>query len=351
LAAGLDGLWAVTRAREDRFMQALSALHSFERDTHYIVADDKVQIVDEYTGRIMPDRSWEGGLHQMIETKEGVPLSGRRTTIARITYQRFFRRYRRLAGMTGTGTEIAGELRAYFDLRTVKVPTHRPVRRQFLGLRLFRHAQAKWAAVVASALSLARPPGGGAGRPVLIGVRSVEDSERLSHLLDEAGLEHVVLNARQDAEEAGIIARAGEAGRVTVATNMAGRGTDIRLGPGVADAGGLHVILTEFHESSRIDRQLYGRAGRQGDLGSCEAIVSLEDDLFTRFAPWGVALVRRLDARLSARHGEQVAPAHGHWLRFVAQQRAEMQHAATRRIQVAQDRDIDKSLAFAGVSE
>ncbi len=343
-AEGLDGLWRIRRAREELAQQALSALHLFELDTHYIVLDGKVQIVDEFTGRIMEDRSWEGGLHQMIETKEEVELTAKRETLARITYQRFFRRYRRMAGMSGTVREIAGEMKSVFDLHTVVVPTNRPVVRRYLGVSLYLKAEQKWQAVVERVRELALMQ----SRPVLVGMTSVESSESLSRQLEEAGIAHVVLNARQDSEEADIVASAGQQGRVTVATNMAGRGTDIALGEGVAALGGLHVILTEFHESSRIDRQLFGRAGRQGDPGSCESIVSLDDQLFLRYAAGYVKQVQRLGStapkgRLSSRFGQM--------LRLKAQQRAETEHLTTRRMQVKQDKELDKQLAFSGLPE
>ena len=340
--ADLDGrTWTDRRAREDRVVQALCAMHLYHRDQHYIVAEDAVQIVDEFTGRVMPDRSWEAGLHQMIEVKEGLDMSGRRTTIARITYQRFFRRYRQLAGMTGTGIEIAGEVEADFGLTTRPVPTHRPIRREFLGTRVFATQARKWRAVVDAAATLVA-----VGRPVLIGVRSIEASEMLSRQLDDRRLPHTVLNARQEKEEAAIVAEAGRAATITVATNMAGRGTDIKLAPGVADAGGLHVILTEFHESSRIDRQLYGRAGRQGDPGSCEAIVALDDDLFRRYVPRLGALARWLP-RPGGTLPERVARG----LRWLAQRRAERINASTRRLVMKHDTDSERSLAFAGRSE
>ena len=301
-----------------------------------------MQIVDEFTGRVMPDRSWERGLHQMIEAKEGCETTAERHTLARITYQRFFRRYLRLAGMTGTAREAAGELWAVFGLGVVRIPTNRPLRRTGLGTRVFRSADAKWRAVVATVDAVAR----GAGRPVLIGTRSVAASELLSAELTAAGLDHVVLNARQDKDEAEIVARAGAAGRVTVATNMAGRGTDIRLGPGVAERGGLHVILTEFHEAARIDRQLFGRAGRQGDPGSFEAIVALDDELFTRFARRAAGLVATGGA------GDRtVLPPVGAALRRVAQGAAERQNARVRRATVRLDKKLDSSLAFTGRRE
>ena len=332
-AAGLSGLWSIRKAREELCAQALSALHLFALGRDYIVVEDAVQIVDEFTGRTMPDRSWQGGLHQMIEAKEGLPITGRKETLARITYQRFFARYRRLAGMTGTGLELAGEIYGTYGLATVRIPTHRPLRRRWLGVRAARSEAAKWQAVARRAEALAAT-----GRPVLIGARSVEASERISAALQ--GRAHVVLNARREAEEAAIVAEAGQPGRVTVATNMAGRGTDIRLGPGVAERGGLHVILTEFHESARIDRQLFGRAGRQGDPGSAEAIVSLEDELFVRFAP----LLRRLSLALPG-------PLAARLLRAAAQSRAEAEHAATRRDQTELDRKLERALGFAGPPE
>ena len=237
-----------------------------------------MQIIDEYTGRVMADRSWEHGLHQMIEAKEGCAISGRQETLARISYQRFFRRYLRPAGMTGTAREMARELWSVYRLNVVSVPTNRPLRRDALADRVFATSEQKWKAIVVRVNELHQQ-----GRPVLVGTRSVAASEHLSHLLNDEGLHHRVLNARQDQEEADIIARAGEPGRITVATNMAGRGTDIKLAEGVADAGGLHVLATERHEARRIDRQLFGRGGRQGDPGTYQSMVSLEDELAKDF--------------------------------------------------------------------
>ena len=322
-SAGLPGLFRARHAREALLAQALSALHLFARDRHYIVADGAVQIVDEYTGRVMPDRSWEQGLHQLIEAKEGVALTGARETLARITYQRFFNRYLHLSGMTGTAREVAGELRAVYGLRTVRLPTHRPVQRRTGGGTLLPDATAKWEEVAVRAETVARM-----GRPVLVGTQSVEASEVLSAVLARRGVEHVVLNARQDRAEAEVVARAGEAGRVTVATNMAGRGTDIVLGPGVAEKGGLHVILTGFHDSRRIDRQLVGRAARQGDPGSFECVVAADDDLFTRFAPGARGTLGMLRRR--------------------AQRAASRANAEQRRLQMAEDERLERGMGFAG---
>ena len=336
------GLWRIRRAREELVQQALSATHLFTRDVHYIVQDDKIQIVDEYTGRIMQDRSWEGGLHQMIEMKEGVELTARRETQARITYQRFFSRYRRLSGMSGTALEVAGELLTVFSLRSVPIPTHKPVIRTHEGITLYATSKHKWHAVVDRIKHVT----GVACRPVLIGVTSVSDSEHLSALLHQEKMPHAVLNARQDSEEADIIAGAGEPGKITVATNMAGRGTDIRLSPEVKCLGGLHVILTEFHESARIDRQLYGRSGRQGDPGSCESIVALEDAIFQRYASVLATSLKPLSKKTG-----RLPAVFGHLLRIKAQHAAEREHLSTRRLQVTTDDKLDKTLSFSGIPE
>jgi preprotein translocase subunit SecA len=336
----LPGMFRGTRRREELVKQALVATQVFKRDTHYLVRDDKVQIIDEYTGRILPDRSWELGLHQMVEAKEGCPLTGQQTSIARITYQRFFRRYLRLAGMTGTAREIAPELWSTYRLPVVGVPTNRPIQRRDLGERVYATADDKWSAVVERVREVTA-----AGRPVLVGTRSVGASDELSRRLAEAGLKHRLLNARQDKEEAEIVAQAGQPGWVTVATNMAGRGTDIRLGRGVEPLGGLHVIATELHESRRIDRQLYGRGGRQGDAGSFEAIVSVEDEL-SRLYLGGLlgGLVRRL-----ARGGAS-RPLVRQLIRF-AQARAERSHAAIRRDLLTLDEQVGDLLSFSGKGE
>jgi preprotein translocase subunit SecA len=294
-----------------------------------------VQIVDEYTGRIMPDRSWQGGLHQMIEAKEGVGITGRKEVLARITYQRFFRRFLRLSGMTGTGMELAGEFRDTFDLTTVRIPRHRPMQRRHFGTRFVADEGAKWQAVADRVVQMRAM-----GRPVLVGTRSVEASRACAAVLVARDVPHEVLNATQDRAEADIIAQAGQPGAVTVATNIAGRGTDIHPAAEVLAAGGIHVILTEFHESARIDRQLYGRTGRQGNPGTTEAIVTTRDELFTRFAPWLAHVVRYAPL-----------PPLRWLLPRMAQSRAEAEHAKTRRDQTAMDKQLEKSLAFTGPTE
>jgi len=340
-ALGQDGHWRFRKAREELITQALSALHLYTPDKHYIVVDQKIQIVDEFTGRTMADRSWERGLHQLIETKEGLPTSKRRETIARITYQRFFRRYLQLAGMTGTGAEVAPELRSVLGLVTVRIPTHRPLLRKSLGERVFLTDELRWHRVVGRITEIKT-----VGRATLVGTRSVQASERLSALLRQAGIEHTLLNARQDAEEAQIVAQAGHPGSVTVATNMAGRGTDILLHPQVCAAGGLHVILTEFHESRRIDRQLFGRAARQGDPGSYESLVSLSDDLFVSHAQW---LSQSIRSRFSG--VDELPGWMGNLLRVFAQWSAERLHARTRKRTLESEKFIDQSLAFSGTGE
>jgi len=340
LAAPLGGVWAGRLRREELARQALVARRLFHRDRHYLVRDRRVQIIDEYTGRLMPDRSWERGLHQLIEVKEGVAVTAPHETLARISYQRFFRRYLRLAGMTGTAREVAGELWAVYGLPVVRVPTNRPSRRMIQPERVYWSAEARWVAVVERVHALHA-----VGRPVLVGTRSVAASEELAARLAAAGLPHRVLNARQDVEEAQIIAEAGQPGRITVATNMAGRGTDIRLAPAVVGLGGLHVIATERHDAGRIDRQLFGRCGRQGDPGTAEALVSLEDDLVTSHGGVWRRLVTprgRSSSRPSRLAGLAVRQ---------AQRAAERAHGRMRRDLLRFDEQMDSTLAFSGPGE
>jgi preprotein translocase subunit SecA len=334
---GLSGYWPSVRAREDLIAQALSALHLFRRDADYVVVEDKVQIVDASTGRIMPDRQWEAGLHQLIEAKEGCELSDRRVTLGRLTYQRLYARYLWCGGMSGTVAEVGRELRQVYELPVTRVPTHRRSRRKHWRTRIRTGQAAKWRAVAEAAQAVAAK-----GRAVLIGTRSVADSEALSAELAARGLAHVVLNARQDRQEAEIVAEAGKPGRITVATAMAGRGTDIHLDDAVRKAGGLHVILTEFHESARVDRQLYGRAGRQGDPGSTEALVALDDALFQDNCP---GLVRALAP--VAFGGERLPVWTAALLRLAGQRKAEAVAALSRRHTLSSARDLDRQLAFA----
>jgi preprotein translocase subunit SecA len=255
--------------------KSLLAHFRFAKDHQYMISrEGKIVIIDESTGRPMPDRHWRDGLHQAVEAKEGVTITMPSEHAAQITFQNFYRLYKKLAGMSGTLMPNFWELRKVYRRWVTKIPTNRPVIRKQYPDAVFPTEAAKFAAIVKQVQELHAQ-----GRPVLIGTRSVEKSEKISALLTEVGIEHQVLNARQDENEAQIVALAGQEGKVTVATNMAGRGTDIKLGPGVAAKGGLHVIGTERHEAERIDRQLAGRAGRQGDPGSAQFFLSLEDQI------------------------------------------------------------------------
>jgi len=259
---------------EEALEQALQAHYRFRRDQHYMIDKGKVIIIDEFTGRRMPDRHWREGLHQAVEAKEGVEINAPSEHAAQITFQSYFREYKKLAGMTGTALQNRWEVRRVYKIWVVCVPTNRPIRREHLPDRVFPNEEAKFDAVVQEVIRMRA-----LGRSVLIGTRSVDKSEKLSERLTAVGIDHQVLNARFHEQEAKIIAEAGQPGRVTIATNMAGRGTDIKPASEVLLAGGLHVLGTERHESLRIDRQLMGRAGRQGDPGSAQFFVSLEDEL------------------------------------------------------------------------
>jgi preprotein translocase subunit SecA len=254
--------------------RALAAHLGFQRDRDYVVKDEEVVIVDESTGRVLDGRKWQEGLHQAIEAKEMLPLTADTSSAARITVQRFFRQYAHVGGMTGTAVSAAGEFRLACNLQVTPIPTHRKCVRIGLPTRIFSTAEAKRAAIVVDVEQIYRE-----GRPVLIGTPSVEASEKLKSLFEQQQIPHKILSARFHEEEAEIIAEAGQPGRVTIATNMAGRGTDIVLHEGIAERGGLHVIATELHSSERIDRQLAGRAARQGDPGSFQLFLSLDDEL------------------------------------------------------------------------
>ncbi|CAI2574998.1 Protein translocase subunit SecA [Apilactobacillus kunkeei] len=258
--------------------EALRANFIMIKDKDYVVSDDEVLIVDSFTGRIMDGRRFSDGLHQAIEAKEGVTIQEESKTMANITYQNLFRMYSKLAGMTGTAKTEADEFREIYNMDVISIPTNRPVARVDEPDLLYPTLQSKFDAVVDEIKELHAK-----GQPILIGTVAVETSEYISKRLDDAGIKHEVLNAKNHAKEAEIVANAGQKGAVTIATNMAGRGTDIKLGPGVVELGGLAVIGTERHESRRIDNQLRGRSGRQGDPGLSQFYLSLEDDLMRRF--------------------------------------------------------------------
>ncbi|HRY33760.1 MAG TPA: preprotein translocase subunit SecA [Bacteroidales bacterium] len=278
--------------------QLLRAYALFEKDVEYVIIDNKIKIVDEQTGRILEGRRYSDGLHQAIEAKENVKVEAATQTYATITLQNYFRMYRKLAGMTGTAETEAGELWNIYKLDVVVIPTNKPVVREDREDLVYKTKREKFNAVIDEVVDLTKK-----GRPVLVGTTSVETSELLSRMLNMKNIRHNVLNAKMHAREAEIVAHAGAPSAVTIATNMAGRGTDIKLGPGVKEAGGLAIIGTERHESRRVDRQLRGRSGRQGDPGSSQFFVSLEDDLMRLF---GSARIASVMDRLGLKEGEMI---------------------------------------------
>src|SRR5438067_194862 len=313
--------------------QALKAKALFLRDRDYLVKDAEIVIVDEFTGRTMPGRRWSDGLHQAVEAKEGVKVQQEQKTIATITVQNYFRQYDKLAGMTGTAVTEAEEFHKIYGLDVVVIPTHRAMVRTDSPDVIYKTEKSKFEAVIDEIVEMNKQ-----GRPVLVGTVSVEKSERLAKMLERRGLKHNVLNAKQHEREAAIVAEAGQPNAVTIATNMAGRGTDIVLGPGVTDVGGLHIIGTERHESRRIDNQLRGRAGRQGDPGSSKFFISLEDDLMKVFGP-AAARIGRLMTTL------EVEPIEHPWVaRSIAsaQKKVEGMHFDARKHVVEYDDVMNK---------
>ncbi len=284
---------------QHHILQSLKAHHCFKRDVDYIVSPDrKVVIVDEFTGRLMAGRRYSDGLHQALEAKEGVDIEAENQTLASITFQNYFRMYDKLAGMTGTAQTEAVEFDQIYNLETITIPTNKPMIRKDMPDLIYRTQREKYLAIVEAIKELHA-----SGQPVLVGTISIETSELLSSLLKRERVPHAVLNAKHHAEEAAIVAQAGQRGRVTIATNMAGRGTDIVLGEGVRELGGLHILGTERHESRRIDNQLRGRSGRQGDPGSSRFYLSLEDNLMRIF---GSERIAGLMEKLGMQEGEPI---------------------------------------------
>ncbi len=296
--AGLDFFEAGNTDWMHLLEQALRAHHIYRLDKDYVVKDGEIIIVDEHTGRLMEGRRWSDGLHQAVEAKERLKPRAENQTLATITYQNFFKLYEKISGMTGTAMTEAAEFWSIYKLDVVEIPTNRPLIRKEYDDEIYASQKEKYDAVVEEIVRVQ-----GQGRPILVGTTSIELSELLSGKLDRRGVEHVVLNAKHHEREASIVANAGQPGTVTIATNMAGRGTDIVLGPGVKAGGGLHIIGTERHESRRVDNQLRGRSGRQGDPGSSQFFLSLEDDLMRIFAPeW----VGRFLQRMGMKDGEAI---------------------------------------------
>src|SRR6185503_17716644 len=290
--------YSIKADRIHTVQQLLKAYTLFDIDVEYVVMDGQVKIVDEQTGRILDGRRYSDGLHQAIEAKENVKIVATTQTFATITLQNYFRMYHKLAGMTGTAETEAGEFWSIYKLDVVVIPTNKNLIRKDMEDLVYKTKREKYKAVIDEIEKLSKE-----GRPVLVGTTSVEVSELLSRMLKLKGVKHNVLNAKQHQREADIIAEAGKAGTVTIATNMAGRGTDIKLGPGVKEAGGLAIVGTEKHESRRVDRQLRGRAGRQGDPGGSQFFVSLEDNLMRLF---GSDRISKLMDRMGVEEGEVI---------------------------------------------
>lgn len=336
------GLWQGERRREELVTKALIAKELYVKDKQYVIDEGKVVIVDDFTGRLMPDRSWRDGLHQAVEAKEELDVTEPKDTYARISFQRFFRLYPRLCGMTGTGLEAAPEFWQLYNVPVVVIPRNKPCRREEYPDRVFAHEEAKWRAILSDIIRVHRT-----GRPILVGTRSIRSSEHLSQLLQARKLGHQVLNAVRHREEAHVIAEAGQAGRITVATNMAGRGTDIKLGRDVSALGGLHVIAAERNESTRVDRQLFGRCARQGDPGSARAIVALDDELVVRYGGAGIGTLRR------GRRSRSKRDLHSRLTTSVfkgAQRKAQGLARQRRKMVMQTDNWLEEHLGFAGTT-
>lgn len=342
LGDSLQGAWRWRRYRHEQVICALQALHVFRKDVHYLVRDEAIHIIDDTTGRLAVGRSWSRGLHQMIAIKEGVPPQPENETLTQTSYQSFFLRYLRLAGLSGTLYEDRAEMLRVYGLPTCKVPLRVPSRREVLGIQIVDMAAQKWALVVERARAQSMR-----GRPVLIGTDSVADSDAVSRALTLMGVPHQVLNARQDEavgqQEQSVVALAGRAGCITVATHMAGRGTDVHLSDEAIANGGLHVINTNLNRSRRIDRQLIGRCARQGMPGSCETILSWEDDSWREWAGSGwLGLAARV-----ARAGLGGAPLR-RWLCEQAQMEAEARSRRRRWNMLLTESLMARHLAMAG---
>jgi preprotein translocase subunit SecA len=328
--------------------RAVVAHVGYLRDRDYVVVEDKVVIVDEFTGRMMPGREWQDGIHRAVEAKEGLKITVETGESARVTVQAYFKKYEKISGMTGTASSEAAEFRKIYKTRVLYIPTNRPLRRRLQPDAVFAQAEQKWVAVADETARAYK-----SGQPVLIGTRSIEKSELLSKLLNERGIPHQVLNAKEHEKEAGIVAKAGQHGMVTVATNMAGRGTDIKLGEGIAELGGLFVIGTERHTARRVDRQLIGRCARQGDPGLARFFISLEDEILEMITK-GEKFEEKLEEAVLTRRLERIrnwasrmtnGSLQKRWLRSFftkAQVRLENKHYAQRRQLMEYEKIWDK---------
>ncbi len=339
----IDNLFDPTNiTAQHHILQALKANTVFKRDIDYIVQDNQVVIVDEFTGRLMPGRRFSDGLHQALEAKEKVNIAAENQTLASVTFQNYFRLYNKLSGMTGTADTEAVEFHEIYGLEVISIPSHMPMVRKDYSDLIYRTQKEKFAAIVQAIIELHK-----SGQPVLVGTISIENSELISQLLKKHNIPHNVLNAKHHEQEAEIIAQAGQRGKVTIATNMAGRGTDIVLGEGVTDVGGLHILGTERHESRRIDNQLRGRSGRQGDPGSSRFYLSLEDDLMRLF---GSERISGIMQKLGLEEGDSIENAMVTRAVEGAQKRVEAHHFEIRKTLLdydnvmSQQRDVIYSL-------
>lgn len=334
----LPPVWHAPERREDLMRQALVARDVYLLDRHYIIEDGKVVILDESTGRAMPGRSWSYGLHQAIEAHEGVEITHPAKTMARMSFQEFFTHFHRLSGASGTLQGVKGELWWTYGLPTLTVPTRKPSQLRVPKPLHFPDRDAKWRALIDTVVSLHAK-----GVPVLVGTRRLGDSEALQLELGDRGLACEVLNAKQLAREADIVALAGLPNRITVATNMAGRGTDILISPEVEAMGGLHVLVMEPHESARVDWQLFGRAGRHGAPGFAQSFVAMDDDLLTRHLPIGVKTLLQPMRRAPGVRAALLRP-----LLWLAQAMAQSQSAGQRKAMREREKQLRKQLSFAG---
>ena len=337
IADSLPGLWKSPSRREEFMKQALSAREFFKKDKHYVIQDQKIVIVDEFTGRLMPNRTWRQGLHQAVEAQEGLPITNPSETLSRLSFQNFFRYFKHLSGMTGTAKENQEEFWQIYGLPTITIPTNKPCIRKLFKDHGFSTKKEKWEAIVQE-IKLVNQT----GCPILIGTRNIQSSETLGNMLAAENLKCNILNAVRHAEEAEIVANAGDHGRITVATNMAGRGTDIKLKPKIAKLGGLHVISTERNESARIDRQLFGRCARQGDPGCARVFYSLEDGLFQKFVSKNVRQALSYSLSQNIPGAQQAAQK-----TVMKAQRYAQRHAYKQRVNVlSADIWFEDSLAF-----
>lgn len=335
LSAHLPAIWQSRNRREYLLRQAITAKEFYKKGAQYVVMDEKIIIVDEKTGRLMPSRSWGGGLHQAVEAKEGLEFTDPTETYIKMSFQRFFRLYQNISGMSGTLQNLENELWHIYGLSTLKIPKRIPNNYKIFPEKIFRTKEEKWKAVLDEIASIHK-----FGQPILVGTRSITDSEILANRLASLGLGYTILHALHHKEEADIIAHAGEEGQITIATNIAGRGTDISLSKHSIKRGGLHVIATERHNSKRVDMQLFGRSARQGQSGSVQAILSLEDDIIIQKCP--KFLTKQLSKIVHTSIGKKVSL----WVYMLIQYLTDKRASKMRKDALENDFSMSKRLSF-----